>query len=241
MALLGIIMSVQMAFAQQNMLIVGDNDEIYAISVSSINYATFTFVDKSKNINGHKFVDLALPSRLLWAETNIGAEKPADVGNYYAWGETSTKSIYSEDTYSNYGYYSVYGGKTTLEKQHDAAYVNWGDSCRMPTLYEFFELVNSANCTWTWTSMTDSEGSSVSGYKVTSVRNDNSIFFPVTGYYMDEKFHDNLSGEYWSSTLNEGYEGLSSQACKLYIDSSKYQTSRLSRDIGIPVRPVAEP
>ena len=52
-------------------------------------------VDKSKTINGHKFIDLGLPSGLLWAETNIGAETAADDGNYYAWGETEPQSTNS--------------------------------------------------------------------------------------------------------------------------------------------------
>ena len=35
-----------------------------------------------------KWIDLGLPSGLLWASTNVGAEKPEDFGLYFAWGET---------------------------------------------------------------------------------------------------------------------------------------------------------
>ena len=110
MALCGALFAAQLASAQQNMVLMGSNGEVNANRVSTVNYATFNTndelftitndgidgaktldtapVDNSKTINGHKFVDLGLPSGLLWAETNIGAEKPADDGNYYAWGET---------------------------------------------------------------------------------------------------------------------------------------------------------
>ena len=51
----------------------------------------------SGTINGHDYVDLGLPSGLKWATCNVGASKPEDYGNYYAWGETTTKSEYTEE------------------------------------------------------------------------------------------------------------------------------------------------
>ncbi|MBQ8957850.1 MAG: hypothetical protein IJ057_05045 [Bacteroidales bacterium] len=49
----------------------------------------------SGNINGHDYVDLGLPSGTLWATCNIGADMPKDRGEYFAWGETSPKEVYS--------------------------------------------------------------------------------------------------------------------------------------------------
>lgn len=46
----------------------------------------------SNTINGHKFVDLGLPSGLLWADRNVGADSPYDYGDFFAWGETKTKT-----------------------------------------------------------------------------------------------------------------------------------------------------
>lgn len=43
--------------------------------------------DRSTDVNGHHFVDLQLPSGLLWADTNIGAESPTDCGQQFAWGD----------------------------------------------------------------------------------------------------------------------------------------------------------
>ena len=38
--------------------------------------------DASRIVNGHKFIDLALPSGTLWAETNIRAKTAADVATF---------------------------------------------------------------------------------------------------------------------------------------------------------------
>ena len=51
------------------------------------------------DFNGHTFVDLGLPSGLLWADRNVGASQPAAYGDYFAWGETKPKTDYSEYTY----------------------------------------------------------------------------------------------------------------------------------------------
>ena len=221
------------------------NDEVFYGDVVEVNTLGTKPVDNSKSINGHKFVDLGLPSSLLWAETNIGAETAADNGNYYAWGETTTKSSYSWPTYkygtseSDITKYNSTDGKKFLDQEDDAAYVNWGSSCRMPNDTEFDELSNSDNCTWTWTSMKNSSGSSVNGYKVTSKKNGNSIFLPASGYCYGENldYHGSY-GYYWSSALYKSYVGYA-----YYLDfrRSNRSTSYSHCYSGCTVRPVAEP
>ena len=196
-------------------------------------------------INGHKFVDLGLPSGVLWAETNIGAGTAADDGNYYAWGETTTKDYYDWDNYkhgtseSNITKYNYTDDKTVLENADDAAYVNWGSSCRMPTKTEFSELLNSDNCTWTWTSMKNSSGNSVNGYKVTSKKNNNSIFLPASGHRASGNlgYHGSY-GYYWSSSLNTSNVG---NAYYLYFRSGLFRTRYQYRYNGFTIRPVADP
>ena len=191
-------------------------------------------------INGHKFVDLGLPSGLLWAETNVGAETAAGDGKYYAWGETTPKTEYNEGSYfdSDYANYPT-SGKTTLEKQHDAAYVNWGSSCRMPTNDEFGELLDSNNCIWEWVSMATTDGSSINGYKVTSTKNGNSIFLPPSGIRGNGDLDGHGScGYYWSSTH---YPYNSYDAYFLYFNSSYHGQHCNRRYYGYTVRPVAEP
>ena len=45
--------------------------------------------------NGHKYVDLGLPSGIKWATCNVGASAPEEFGGYYAWGETDEKDEFS--------------------------------------------------------------------------------------------------------------------------------------------------
>jgi hypothetical protein len=187
-----------------------------------------TFGKSPQIINGHRFVDLGLPSGLLWATCNVGAFTAADDGNFYAWGETTTKENYDWDTYkydtssSNLTKYNKTDGKTVLDKEDDAAYVNWGSSCRMPTDDDFSELNNSGNCTWTWTSMTTSSGNSIKGYKVTSKNNGNSIFLPASGYRDGSyPYGPGSYGFYWSSTL---YSSGVSDAYYLYFSSGYYRS-----------------
>ncbi len=219
------------------------NDGVFygdAVNVKTLGTKT---VDNSKTINGHNFVDLGLPSGVLWAEVNIGAKIAADDGCYYAWGDISTKSSYSWGNYkyANNTKYNSTDGKTVLDKGDDAAYMNydWGYSCRIPTEAEFEELLNSDNCTWTWTSMENSSGSSVNGYKVTSKRNGNFIFLPASGYRDGyDLYGHEWSGFYWSSTL---YSNEVSRTYCLAFASSNHFISMYSRCWGLTIRPVAEP
>ena len=218
-------------------------------SLQVVNVVT-DYTDKSKTIDGHKFIDLALPSGLLWAETNIGAETAYDGGNHYAWGETSTKDDYSEATYTlgsyskqtlTYNEYTSTDGKTVLDKNDDAAYINWGTHCRMPTQSEFKELINSNNCTWEWVEETNSAGKTIYYYKVVSNKNGNIICLPVSGYFTGSELYLWGCGFYWSSTLNNSNVGYAYDL-DFTIKGIYYNNSgSCSRWQGLAVRPVAEP
>ena len=134
-------------------------------------------VYKSGTEDGHDYVDLGLTSGTLWATANVGAKTPQDYGNYYAWGETSTKETYNWRTYKygSAGYQLVKycnctsmgkdgftDSKTTLDLSDDAAAANWGGKWRMPTLEQRDELRNE--CYWVWTESYNN--SNVKGYIV---------------------------------------------------------------------------
>jgi len=158
--------------------------------------------------NGHDWVNLGLPSGTKWATCNVGATTPEEYGNYYAWGETTTKSDYSWDTYKHgdgetFSKYNTTDGKTTLEASDDAATTNWGSAWRMPTDGEWTEL--RENCEWIWTDSYQTTG--VAGYWVTG-KNGNTIFLPAAGY----RRYGSLGGAgdcglYWSSSLDTDYPG----------------------------------
>jgi len=140
-----------------------------------------------------EFVDLGLSAK--WATCNIGAYSPEEYGNYYAWGETETKTDYSAETYKwcegslekltkycdwhGNGLNGFVDNKSILDVEDDAAHVIWGGDWRLPTQEECEELFN--NCTITWASV-----NGVRGFRVTSKIEgftDRSIFIPGAGYY----------------------------------------------------------
>ncbi len=147
---------------------------------------------QAQNIHdGHKYVNLGLPSGTMWATCNIGAEAPERMGDKFAWGETEPKEL---STWQNYKfgtpifltkYVSERGwpyndNKMELDDMDDAAQVNWGGTWRMPTLAQFYEL--SGNCTIQFSFEDVGNNKKRYGVLFTSNINGNSIFFPVTDY-----------------------------------------------------------
>lgn len=237
---------------------VDDNGEVTAISEGScmiVAYYKSHSATCSVKVNQFipEYVDLGLSVK--WAKCNVGAIEPDEYGDYFAWGETEPKSDYSWSTYKyckgsddtmtkycnngGYGYNGFTDDKTVLEPEDDAARANWGGSWRMPTIGEFDELLDTANCTWTWYFNGHSEFNGVAGYKVTSKKSGyagNWIFLPAAGYCYDTSL--NLAGEhsyYWSSSLNTAFI-----AWGLYFGSGDRRTHLYSRHHGNSVRPVCQ-
>ena len=177
-------------------------------------------------LNGHDWVDLGLPSGIKWATCNVGASKPEEYGDYYAWGETSTKSTYA---YNNYTYYS---NQTTLLSNADVATANWGVGWRMPTMEDMNELIY--NCTYQFVAQ-----NSVNGLLFTGP-NGNSIFLPAAGYRYDSSLlRDGSFCDYWSSSLNPDYPR---SAWYLYFYSDNCGTGYFHGCFyGCTVRPVCSP
>ena len=183
--------------------------------------ATYTFtVSGNKSLvanftagtGGHAYVDLGLPSGLLWATCNIGADAPEDYGDYFAWGETEPKDTYATSNYqygdgsyimqltkycndASRGYNGFTDDLTTLLPEDDAATANWGGNWRMPTKEEWQELYNNTTVTWT-------QQNGVNG-RLFTASNGNSLFLPAAGIRYDSSSHDDAGsgGFYLSSSL----------------------------------------
>lgn len=166
-------------------------------------------------------IDLGLPSGTKWACCNVGASKPTAYGNYYAWGETSPKANYDDDTYkwskskwnsefnyhdyfytkycpdSKWGWNGFTDNKTTLDLEDDAARANWGGEWRMPNEEDFNELLEYTTHRW----VKNYNGTGVKGYLFTG-KNGKRIFLPAAGF-RDGTSLDSAgsNGYYWSSSL----------------------------------------
>lgn len=178
---------------------------------------------------GHEYVDLGLPSGLKWATCNVGATKPEEYGNYYAWGETSPKEKYTKENSLTYG---IQMSDISGNAQYDAATANWGGSWRMPTDEEMQELIDK--CTWTWTTQNGVKGYSVIG------PNGNSIFLPAAGSRYGSSLGSAGSvGNYWSSTPYDRYFN-GDNAYYLHFYSDYQNTIIYDRFHGLSVRPITE-
>lgn len=194
------------------------------------------------------WVDLGLPSGLLWATRNVGANSPEDYGDYFAWGENSPKSMYNWDTYiygyvtdeyhlnlTKYNTVSDYGpidNLTTLQPGDDAATANWGSGARMPTRQEWEELEDYCSSVWT-------TQNGVNGRRFTGP-NGNTLFLPAAGYRWDaELYGAGELGYYWSSSLNTDNP---SRAWNFFHSgyAPVYDDPRLYRFHGPSVRAVRE-
>jgi len=196
-------------------------------------------------------IDLGLPSGTLWACCNVGASTPEGYGNYYAWGETSPKSVYNLDTYQYYYNNSdlhserwiIIGSEDEFNwvgvdlrdiagTGYDATTVNWGTPWRMPSWSQIQELLDYTYSDWT-------TQNGVNGLKFTGY-NGSAVFLPAAGYRWDEYLYAAGSGgRYWSSSLMEYYPD---EAYGLYFGSG-YTYLELhftydDRSYGYSVRPV---
>ena len=189
---------------------------------STISFTTEQSSSTNNTENGHQYVDLGLSVK--WATCNVGTTKPEGYGDYFAWGETRSKSYYNGSSYA------YYDNPTTLPLSADAARANWGGQWRMPTIDEFEELRN--NCTWKWTTQ-----NGVNGYKVTSNSNGNYIFLPAAGYRdLGSLYGAGDYGYYWSSSAYG--PNYSTTALYLYFYSTWKDRKNDYKAAGRSVRPV---
>ena len=159
------------------------------------------------------FVDLAMPSGLLWCEHNVGASTPYEHGLYFSWGNVTGHAEGSGYDFSDAVYAETPGaaltGNIPVNGTYDLARHNMGAPCRLPTVGEFQEL--NSNCDSEWT---DEDG--VAGRRFTSRINGNSIFFPASGLYGGTTLYNRGSnGFYWSSSYLSA-----THAYSLYFNSS---------------------
>ena len=196
-------------------------------------------------------VDLGLSVK--WASFNLGATKPEESGNYYAWGETEPKTVFNSDTYkwynsdagelTKYNFSSDYGvvdNLYLLETDDDVAHMKLGGDWRIPSAAEMQELFNTRydeGYQWQYKSV-----GGIPGFEIVCLSNHNSIFLPLAG----EVYYNNLdsSASYWTTSLNEYYPSSAQVGSIDCYDSFGpdagyyFSVTGQGRYTGSPVRPV---
>ena len=204
--------------------------------------------DKDEPAVQDDYVDLCLSSGTLWATRNVGADKPEDIGDYFAWGETTPKMAYVVENYKWGGYdsngqfylskyndnawYGPIDNKNELDPADDAASVHYPHG-RMPSDEQIRELCTK--CSWQWAQRNGVNGQLVTG------PNGNTIFLPVTGYYYGSKGsleEGGSVGTCWTRTLNPA-DALNAR-CMFWgdWDDRGWECGAILRTSGLTVRAV---
>lgn len=227
-----LMLALTLAMQAQTMNVHFKNGTKVEFNSVNVDYVDFTEKPSDPTLTPGDYVDLGLSVK--WASCNLGASTPAGKGGYYAWGETSTKTEYSE---KNYAYYKEGSGYTNIGEniagtQYDAATVNLGKDWRMPTQDEVQELCDK--CTFTY-----GEVDGVKGYYATG-KNGNSIFLPCYGYKTGTWDRSEDQGYFWTGSINNdnSYFGVSlwlynGEPSICHYAASKYE--------GLLIRPVYSP
>ena len=187
-------------------------------------------------------IDLGLTSGTKWACCNVGADKPIQRGNYYAWGETEEKSQYTIETYKflypdpngrwakdneegTFSYMDL--GESICGTEYDVAHVKWGGSWVMPSYDQIKELI--ANCSYEFITINGVKGALFTG------NNGISVFLPAASTFindLDTRFH---TGEYRSGTKHPTEP---SNSLGLYFFWNGVKPTSHVRNSGHSVRPV---
>lgn len=179
-----------------------------------------------------EYVDLGLPSGIMWAKCDLGETSPEKFGDRYSWGETWTKTTTNYYYFTDIveGQYTKYDSRDKrffLEKEDDAAYLRLGEGWRYPTWNEMQELVD--NCT-----VTESTLNGWPGVMFVSKINNNYIFF---AYWQK----DVAVSSRWTSAVVPSDP---TRAKRLYIERDDetgkivVRIDNLQRKAYCPIRPV---
>ena len=226
------------------------NGNIISVRALKAGNATITVTDRKSgqsksfnvkvlNANGHAYIDLGLPSGLKWATYNVGATRPEQYGDHYAWGEVTQKSVYNWKTYKwgrgsntsltkyiNDSKYGIVDGKLKLDLSDDVAHMKWGGDWRMPTFEDFDELFKKCS----------KKRVKLNGVNVWQFigPNGNSIYFPAAGTRSEAVLqYTGILGNYWVST-----GGGNDYASEVGSNTKEIWQGGLLRYCGASVRPV---
>lgn len=259
---LNLTMEDQVTVVLRNIAIALSRDYDYRSILWAIQRAVDELSGVKHLITGHEYVEMG--NGLKWATCNVGATRPEESGDYFAWAETApyyqpghahdvpfddadwkdgkshgyadTSNVYFNIATKQYTKYIQEGG-SKLEYEDDAARQNWGGTWRMPTESEWSDLLTMCDLDWT----DNYNGTGVAGMILTSRREEtlgNQIFLPAAGYWDKKKWYEKKDGNAivscWTSSSVS-----SSLSKKLDIVDGVKAFKEGDRNLGCSVRPVS--
>ena len=168
-------------------------------------------------LNGHEYVDLKLPSGVLWSKYDYGSNSETSAGGTYPW-YSGTEKYNPDITNPNFD------GRTVLELSDDIVNKNWGGNWCIPSKDDWQELINL--CNWEYTN---------DGVKITYKDSQNCLYLPFTGNSIDSQIYNKHQAFYWSKDLNKK---LSAEAFALFFNHDNKRLISTSRFSGLCIRPV---
>lgn len=185
------------------------------------------------------YVDLGLPSGLLWCVHNVGGTNQEDYGYYFSWGNVDGHIKDSGYKFNSTDYNNTPGksltGNIPVDETYDIARKEMGSPWRLPTRLDFKELYNRTDSEW----VADYNGTGVAGRKFMK-KSDHSvfIFLPACGYYNSTTLNnEGTYGRYWSSGYNNSTAAYGMDFRNNTVSFEQY----LSRYQGLSGRAVQKP
>lgn len=192
-----------------------------------------------------EYVDLGLPSGLLWAKGNLIKDsngnyaigKETDWGTYVSWGNIDGHNEGEGYDFSDANYNSTPGKQVSAvipstDAAHDICFARLGAPWHLPTKEDFQELYDNTDSEW----VADYNGTGVAGRKFMK-KTDHSVcvFFPASGNYSGTTLYNRgTRGSYWSASFLSA-----TGAYGLYFGSSSVNPQGSNgRGYGRSVRPV---
>ena len=187
-------------------------------------------LDEVRGDDGLTYKPVDMGYGIAWADRNVGATSPEDIGDYFRWGDPIVPSRYYDEINTS-GMYDGY----VLPSYMDIATVNMGSCWRMPTDDEQVELRDNSliSNNNTFTNKADAT---------------KYIILPAGGYKGYQATYDQDYQYYWSSVFKR-YSGANC-AWNLQRDGyNSYAVNVADKDVrykmeiyyGLPVRAIYVP
>lgn len=179
-----------------------------------------------------ELVDLGLPSGTLWARSNLGAIDETARGLFFSWGNKEGHEVGDGYEFSDPNYALTPGSKISgdITWVDDPVFAVYGGNWSMASRDLFSELLAHTSSEW----VRDYKGSGVNGRLLTSLVNEEQLFFPASGFMdgleLTEDTREHLS---WLST----YDRMNS-SYRLFMSSSQVSMAARARFRGLSIRPI---